>query len=72
MDEMQESTKDAGRVAIFAAVSTVITYVVNVVLPTIPPEVSAALLVLFMAGITWVDSWIHHNDNIRATGLLPF
>lgn len=71
-NELQESTKDAGRIAIFGAISTVLTYVINTFLPELPTEVSGAILVLILAALTWVDSYIHNSKDIKANGLVPF
>lgn len=72
-----EPTKDASRTTIFGAVSVIVTYVVNLVLPTdMPVEVRGAVLTLVLAGvvygITWVDSTIHNSKDTKANGLLPF
>lgn len=78
---MFEATKDAGRNTIFSAVSIVITYFVNSILPQdMPVEVKGAVLTLVLAGgvyvITFVDSWIHRNTTTPIVkdlpGILPF
>ena len=78
---MNEPTKDASRTTIFSAVSVVITYFVNLFLPSdMPSEVKLAILTLILAGgtygISYLDSWIHHNTTTPVVkdlpGLTPF
>jgi len=72
-----EPTKDAGRNTLFSAVSVVVTYFVNGLLPVdMPIEVRGASILLVLAGvtyvITWVDSYIHNSKSIKSNGLTPF
>lgn len=64
---MIEPIKTASRTTIFNAISVVVTYLVNLILPTdMPAEVRASILLLILAGITYAisfaDSWIHNQN----------
>lgn len=77
MENASEPTKDASRTTIFSAVSVIVTYLVNLVLPKdMPVEVRGSILTLVLAvvvyGIAWVDSKIHNSKNTKLNGLLPF
>ena len=75
-----EANKDAGRTTIFSAISVVVTYAVNSVLPeTMPSEVKMAILTLVLAGVTygiaWVDSYIHNQTTgffAKCNGITKF
>lgn len=68
-EAIQESTKDTSRVALLAAISTVITYTIGLFLPETPEVVTAAIITLVLIAI---DSYIHHDKSIKANGLLPW
>lgn len=67
-----EASKDTGRMVILGAVSTIVTYVLQLVFPSLPIEVQGSVLALILAGLTWFDSWLHHNQKIKISGLIPF
>lgn len=71
-DAFTESTKDTGRMVVLGAVSTLVTYGLNRFVPNLPPEVLTAILALVMAGLTWLDSYLHNRKDIKANGLVPF
>ena len=62
----KEAIKDGSRIAVFGAVSVLITYAL-----TLPDTVEAAIVVLVLAGLTYIDSQIHRSDS-KFNGLLPF
>lgn len=72
MAEAFEATKTGGRIAIFGAISTLVTYGINRVLPDLPGEVSAAILIIILAVLAWVDNYIHESKSTELKGILPF
>ena len=72
MPAFDEANKTSGRVAIFGAVSTIVTYFLILALPNLPTEVQGAILVLVLAALAWVDSYIHNSEKIKLNGLIPF
>ena len=72
MSEINEASKDTARLALFGAIGTLVTYGVDSILPDLPGEVKAAVLVIVTALLVWVDSYIHNNKDIKAKGLVPF
>lgn len=66
----QEATKDTARTSTFVAISTLITYVLGLVAPDMEMEVKAAIVVVILALLTYVDSKIHHSAKVKAKGLL--
>lgn len=72
MNATSEAGKDTGRMLILGAVSTVVTYVLQLVFPSLPIEVQGAVLALILSGLTWLDSYIHNRKDIKANGLVPF
>lgn len=72
MSAINEAGKDTSRMAVFGAVSTIVTYALNTLFPTLPTEVQGAILVLLFALLVWVDSYIHNRQDVRWNGLLPF
>lgn len=71
-DPIKEATQDSGRTVVFTAISTIATYAINQVFPDLPLEVQGAILVLILAGITYLDSYIHNRKDWKANGLTPF
>lgn len=72
MNALNEAGKDTGRMVILGSVSTIATYFIQLFFPTIPVEVQAAILALILAGLTYLDSYIHNRKDIKANGLIPF
>tara|TARA_R110000868_G_C10972640_1_gene770714 strand:- start:36552 stop:36770 length:219 start_codon:yes stop_codon:yes gene_type:complete len=72
MNAFNEAGKDTSRVAIFGALSTLLSYAVNSVFPNMPGEVQSAVLVLIFAGLVYVDSYIHNRKDMKANGLVPW
>lgn len=67
-----EAGKDTGRMGVFLALSTVLTYFIQLPFPEMPQPVIGGIVVLIMAGLTYLDSYIHNNKNIKANGLTTF
>lgn len=63
MSAVNEANKTGGRVAIFGAISTLVTYGINRLLPELPGEVSAAILVLILAVLAWADNFAHEKGS---------
>lgn len=75
MSAMNEAGKDLTRTAIFGALSTVGSYILNAIFPTMPGEVQSAILVLLFAGLVYADSYIHNKNTgmfKNTTGIIPF
>lgn len=72
MDAFNEANKDTGRMVILGSLSTIATYFIQLFFPTIPLEVQGAILALILAGLTYLDSYIHNRKNTKANGLVPF
>ncbi len=65
-----EGGKDGTRIAVFGAIGTVVTYFLS-----LPEPVEAAIIVLALFGLTYVDSFIHNTQTGKLkniNGLLPF
>ena len=69
MAEILETTKDTSRLAIIAAASTVVTYIIGKLFPGTPEIVVASILTL---SVVAVDSYVHHRKDWKIKGLLPF
>lgn len=63
MSAATEATKTGGRVAVLGAISTVVLYLIGLVLPDMPEQVSTALLVLLTAGLAWLDNYAHEKGS---------
>lgn len=72
MDAINEAGKDTGRMVVLGAVSTIATYFLQLLFPSLPVEVQAAILALILAGLTYLDSYIHNRKDIKANGLVPW
>jgi hypothetical protein len=69
-----EATKDTSRLVVFTAISTIVTYILDLFF-NMPVEVKAAIVVLILAGIPYLDSKIHHTKTGKfkdVNGLVPF
>lgn len=71
MAATQEANKTAERIAVFGAVSTIVTYLLTLVFPDMPETVRGAILVLVLAGIAWTDNYIHNSEKLKLNGLWP-
>lgn len=64
-----EAVKLVLRIALFGALSTVVTWALNVFLPGLPEgEIRTILTVL----VTMLDKYIHENPAIESKGIAPF
>ena len=72
MSASSEATKDVSRTATFGAISTIGSYILNAIFPSMPVEVQSAALVLLFAGLVYIDSYIHNLKDMPENGLLPF
>lgn len=76
-DPNVEAAKTIGRNGILAAVSSLITALVNWIMAALftvhlPSEVLVSLGALLYAGALYLDNWIHNNKNIDKNGLVSF
>jgi len=68
----EEAIKDTSRLVVFGAISTILSYGVDKLLPGTPEEVVLAVIILITATLTYVDSYMHNDKTIKANGILPF
>lgn len=66
---MKEMVAEGARLVVFAAVSTIVTYLVNVVFPSLEQTPTVAVLTL---ALRMADKYIHKNENTELNGILPF
>jgi len=57
---LKEGTKTTGRVTVIGAIGILVTYLLSLVLPDLPQEVVAAIIVLVGVGL---DSFAHHSGS---------
>lgn len=57
------------RLAVFAAASVIVTYLLNVVFPSLEQTQTVAVLTLVLR---MADKYVHANEEIKANGLVPF
>ena len=65
---LMEGVKEILRLAFFAAVAAIITYLTNVLTSLDPTSVEAIALTVFLR---FVDKYVHKNDDIKANGIAP-
>lgn len=65
----KEALKELVRLVILGAVSAGLTWLTKEV-STLDP--SSAYAIVGTLVLRAIDAYIHHNDNIKANGLLPF
>ena len=71
----EEAIKDTSRLVVFGAISTILSYGVDRLLPGTPEEVVLAVIVLITATLTYVDSYMHNSKSKalkEVNGILPF
>ncbi len=64
-----EAVKEAGRLALFGAISAVLAYVTGMV-QTLDPASAQAVIGLLI--LKFADKYVHKSKNIDANGIAPF
>lgn len=85
MNVTKEATKDASRNTLFGLIAVIVTFIVNLLLDFVPAviqmrpqwdEFKLAVIGLLLFGVTYGltywDSYIHHNPNDPSKGLVNF
>lgn len=69
-DATKEMLKSGARLVVLAVVSTLINYVLTIVLPTL--NLSPEIVGYITLALHMIDKWVHENKQIKANGLVPF
>lgn len=65
---MNEPVKITGRMAVLGAISTLVTYLIQLKVPNLPLTVLGAILTLVLV---FADAVIH-NSKLKLNGIVPF